>query len=85
MSAGLGRVASADNVLKRSKTECVSHCIQALLLLVLGKTDEVFKLLNKAYEEQEAWLCWTKIDPAFDSIRSDPRFIALPKKHGLEP
>lgn len=73
-----------DNLLERSKQEYVSPFLSAGLHFVLGKNDEGFKLLNEAYYEQDLWLCWLKIDPVFDSIRSDPRYTALLRKMNLE-
>ena len=73
-----------DNLLERSKTEYVSPFILACFHFVLGRNDEGFKLLNKAYDEQDLWLCWLKIEPPLDSIRSDPRYTALLKKMNLD-
>jgi hypothetical protein len=35
-------------------------------------------------EERTPWLPELKMDPAWDGVRSQPRFIALLKKIGLE-
>ena len=40
--------------------------------------------LSKAYEERNHWLRKMKVDPLFDSVRSDPRYKAMLKKVGLE-
>jgi hypothetical protein len=50
----------------------------------LGRKDEAFEWLERAYEEREALLVWVKVQPAFDPLRDDPRFDALLKKIGLE-
>ena len=50
----------------------------------LGKKDEAFALLEKASEEHDGSMVFLKVDPVFDSIRSDPRFISLMKKMGFE-
>lgn len=39
--------------------------------------------LEKGYQERDLSL-FLKVDPVFDNLRSDPRFIALLKKMGLE-
>ena len=73
-----------DNVLERSKHKYVSPFVLACLHIVVGKNDEGFKLLNKAYEEHDQWLCWLKISPLFDSVRSDPKYNAILKKMNLD-
>lgn len=73
-----------DDLLERSKNEHVSPFLSACLHFVLGKNDKGFKLLDKAYEEHDYWLCQVKIVRLIDGIRSDPRYIALLKKIDLE-
>jgi tetratricopeptide (TPR) repeat protein len=50
----------------------------------LGENDLALEWLERAYEERDATLLWLKVDPVYDSLRSDPRFKALLKKVGLE-
>jgi hypothetical protein len=74
-----------DDLLERSKREHVSPFILASFCFVLGKKDEGFKLLSKAHEQQDEWLCFLRIHPSFsDNVRSDPRYTALLKKMNLE-
>jgi tetratricopeptide (TPR) repeat protein len=74
-----------DDLVKRSEQEYVSPFILASFYLVLGKNDEGFKLLSKAHEQQDEWLCFLRIHPSLsDSIRSDPRYTALLKKMNLD-
>jgi len=40
--------------------------------------------LEKAYEARSNWLTNLKMDRIFDPLRSDPRFIELLKKVGLD-
>ena len=72
-----------SDLMERSKREYVSPSILARLLLALGENDKGFEWLEKGYEERDQWLCYLKIEPAFDHIRSDPRLIALLNKIGL--
>jgi len=55
----------------------------AIIHAKLGDPDEAFVWLNKAFEERAPWLTNLKTDPAFDPLRSDPRFAALVKRVGL--
>lgn len=46
--------------------------------------DRAFELLEKACRERDHDVIWLKVVPEYDHLRSDPRFAALLKKHGLE-
>ena len=47
---------------------------------VLGKKDEAMTWLEKAYSERSGGMPSLKIDPHFDSLRSDPRFQSLVRR-----
>jgi hypothetical protein len=49
---------------------------------LLGDTEQAFLWLNKAYEARFG-LEFIKVNPAWDSIRSDPRYIKLLRRIGL--
>ena len=50
----------------------------------VGDNDKAFEWLDKAYEERDgAHLALLKVDPAWNNIRSDPRFADLLKRLGL--
>ncbi len=49
----------------------------------LGEMDLAMACLQKAYEERAFNCFFLKVDPAFDVLRSDQRFVALLKKVGL--
>jgi len=49
----------------------------------LGQMDEAFRWLNKACDERSIRMIWLKVDPALDSLRSDPRFSLLMNRVGL--
>jgi tetratricopeptide (TPR) repeat protein len=73
-----------DDLVGRSEQEYVSSFILACFHFVLGKNDEGFNWLNKAYEERDLWLSFVKIDWALDGVGSDPRYTALLKKMNLD-
>jgi eukaryotic-like serine/threonine-protein kinase len=56
----------------------------ALNYVRAGDYPETLYWLEKAVEEHTPWLPELKTDPTWDPIRSQPRFIALLKKIGLE-
>ncbi len=56
----------------------------ALLSYVLGEKDEAFSWLEKAYQDRDIRLCRLKVDSKWDSMRSDPRFVEILKRIGLQ-
>jgi tetratricopeptide (TPR) repeat protein len=83
-----GKRAEAQKILdelhKLSKQRYVSPFQTAIIYTGLGKKDQAFAWLEKAYEERDSALNHVKVEPRFDGLRSDPRFTALLKKMGLE-
>jgi TolB-like protein/Tfp pilus assembly protein PilF len=66
-----------NHYLDLSKKEFVWNANVAIIYIGLGKKDKAFEWLDKAYEQHEAWMILLKVDPIFDSLRSDPRFQDL--------
>jgi TolB-like protein/DNA-binding winged helix-turn-helix (wHTH) protein/lipoprotein NlpI len=61
-----------------------SPFVLAAAYAMAGQTDKAFEWLEKGYEEHEGQdLTLLKFDPAFKSLRSDPRFPAMLRKIGL--
>jgi adenylate cyclase len=56
----------------------------ALVYAALGENDRAFTYLEKSYERHEEALLTIKVDPKVDRLRSDPRFMALLTKIGIE-
>ncbi|UCD57558.1 MAG: tetratricopeptide repeat protein, partial [Candidatus Hydrogenedentota bacterium] len=84
----MGKIDEAKKTLNallgRLKQEYVSPFILGVMYLVIGESDEGFEWLDKAYEEKDPWLCFLKIEPTLDSVRSDPRYNTLLKKIRLD-
>jgi TolB-like protein len=51
----------------------------------LGEFDETMNWIERAIEERDSFIIPIKTYPAFDPLRSDPRFLALVRKMNLEP
>jgi len=92
--AGLGHVYAVTgkkseartvlNELKQlSAQEFVPATSVALIYAGLGEKDQAFAWLDKGYEQHAFQLQWIKIEPRWDSLRSDPRFQDLLRRIGL--
>ncbi len=57
----------------------------AMIYVGLGNLDQAFAWLEKAREQRSELILGLKADPAFDPLRSDPRFQALVHRVGLPP
>jgi TolB-like protein/Flp pilus assembly protein TadD/tRNA A-37 threonylcarbamoyl transferase component Bud32 len=66
-----------DELRKLSKQRYVSPYDMAIAHAGLGEKDQVFAWLGKAMEDRDNWVVQLKVDPTFDSMRSDPRFQNL--------
>jgi len=72
-----------DQLKERSQQTYVQPSLIALIHVGLGDNNQAFDWLQKAYEDRSAGLLYLKVDPAFDGVRSDPRFIDLLRRVGL--
>lgn len=82
-----GKRKQALEVLRRlnamSATRPVSAVDRALVHIGLGEKNQAIALLLKAYREHDLGLLSLKVNPRFDSLRSDPRFQDLVHRIGL--
>lgn len=58
-------------------------CWLGLLCLALSRRERGFRLLEIACESGDMWLRYIKVQPLFDRIRSDPRYVALLERMNL--
>lgn len=72
-----------DSRLSRSRGQWVSFADDAYFYLTLGEKDLALRALEQAVEERDPRVTALKVDPSFDSIRSDPRFQQLVHRVGL--
>ena len=70
---------------ERAKREYVQSWQFAKIYAALGEKDPAFEWLEKAFEGREGALTTLKVNPRFDSFRSDPRFTDLLRRMNLEP
>jgi len=88
VEALMGDKAKARAVLEELKTLSNQHYIPpyniALVYHGIGRQSEALALLEKACEERDVRITLLKVDPRWDSLRSNPRFAAILKRIGLQ-
>ena len=57
----------------------------AILYTGLGDRDKAFDHLHKALEERSGWIIYLKVEPQFESLRSDSRYASLLQSINLSP
>jgi DNA-binding winged helix-turn-helix (wHTH) protein len=63
-----------DQILELRRTEYVDAYFMAVLRRALGQRNEAFAELERAYDENSAWLYQLHIDSKMDGLRGDRRF-----------
>jgi TolB-like protein/tetratricopeptide (TPR) repeat protein len=69
----------------KARQRYVSPYWLALVHTGLGQQDLAFECLHKAHAERDVWLVWLKVEPRFDCLRRDPRFVELLRMIRLSP
>ena len=82
--ASAGKMSEAGKILEdlqeSANRRYVSACHIAGIYIGLGKNDLAFKWLDQAVENRDIELVWLKVNPIFDPLRSDARFVELVRR-----
>jgi len=70
-------LARVNEQLVESKTKYIPACDIGRKYLKAGDTDQTFAWFQKAIVEEEGCMDDLKVNPLFDPLRSDPRYLAL--------
>jgi predicted Zn-dependent protease len=85
--AASGNAKAARGILRRLEAASKSHYISsfeiATIFASLNESDHAFESLQKAYENHDCNLFRLKVDPRFDRLHSDPRFVDMLRRIGL--
>lgn len=65
------------------KGELRAETAIARIHAALGEPDEAFAWLQQAWQQRDGELALVKIDPTFESLHSDPRFVELLRRMSL--
>ena len=76
-----GQIGDATAILEalneQRQSEYVDGCFMAVLRAAIGQRDEAFHELDRARDDNSAWLHSLDVDPNMDVFRADPRFVRL--------
>ena len=61
----------------------VSPYVRAIVYAGLRENDEATRLLQKAFDEKDAWMVWANADPCFDTLRGRDGFEKILAKMGF--
>jgi TolB-like protein/Flp pilus assembly protein TadD len=85
--AAAGRRAEALEIVQRLKERSREHYVPPAMVAAvfsgLGEKDQAMVWLEKAVEERDPWLTSLKVEPMYDPLRSDPRFLDVLRRVGL--
>jgi tetratricopeptide (TPR) repeat protein len=73
-----------QRLIEMSKQRVGTYSV-ALVYSGLGDKDRAIEWLEKAYQVRDKGLCYMKVDPALDPLRSDPRFQDLLRRMNFPP
>jgi tetratricopeptide (TPR) repeat protein len=86
--AKAGKVEDARVILReleeRAKVRYLASCALAQLYLALGEKEKALDMLEASFTNRDALMTFLKVDPRWDELRSEPRFIELLTKMNLD-
>ena len=85
--AQLGHRTEAEELLagleKRARTDYVTPMTLGVVYGALGRTDDALAAIERSVEQRDCWVIALGVEPAYDSLRGNPRFEALVDQVGL--
>jgi DNA-binding winged helix-turn-helix (wHTH) protein/TolB-like protein len=86
--AKLGNVAQAHRAIDELKAIGTNRYVPPYFIAIvhagLGKSDTVLDLLEHSYEIKDIRMTWLKVEPKWDDLRDEPRFVALMQKMNFD-
>lgn len=73
-----------DKLLKLSNERFIPPYHIALIYNALGETDKALEWLEKGCEQHDPKMAFLKVDPKWNNLRSEPRFIELMRRIKFE-
>jgi tetratricopeptide (TPR) repeat protein len=69
-----------DALEARSRSGFVPSYVMAEVALALGDKGRAFELLERAFDQREPLMVFLNVEPRWDEIRNEPRFVKLIRK-----
>jgi TolB-like protein/Tfp pilus assembly protein PilF len=73
-----------NDLIELSKQKYISPYQIAATYVSLKDNDHAFEWLQKAFQERADWMVFLNVDPRFDSLHPDPRYVALQRDLNLK-
>lgn len=70
---------------EQAKKRYVAPYEMATIYIGLEAKEQVLKYLEMAYADHSCWMTFLRVDPRFDPIRDDPRYLDLIRRMHLSP
>ena len=74
-----------DTLVRDRPSEFVSAADIATAYTGLGVRDSAIAWFERGVEERSSWMPFIGVDPRYDPLRADPRFLAVERRVGLLP
>jgi serine/threonine protein kinase/tetratricopeptide (TPR) repeat protein len=74
-----------DELHQKEKGRYISPYFFAIVHLGLGEVDRAMEWLERAYVERSGFLAFLGVEPMFDAVRGDARFVELTRRVGIAP
>ena len=81
--AGTGRMQAARELASELENSSLPRSSLACLYATLSDSNRSFQFLDEAYANHDPHVAYLKLDPCYDSLRNDPRYVVLLRKVGL--
>jgi len=78
-----GAQTEIDAFQKLANSRYLSPTLRGGIYVLLGRFDEAFEWLDRAYASHDPYMIFLKVEPLFDPLRADPRFTAISRKVGF--
>ena len=76
--------AALDEMMRFSKERWVPPYNFALVYNALGENDKALDYLEKGFAEKDVRMVWLKVEPKWNNLRNEPRFIELMRRMNFD-